>query len=34
MFSLKIITITTEHRFTGIENTLVAAMRKDGGRDR
>ena len=35
MFSLKIIIIiTTEHRFTDIEDTLVAAMQKDGGRDR
>ena len=32
MFSLKIILITTEHRFTYIENKLMVAMGKDGGK--
>lgn len=32
MFSLNIIIITTEHRFTDIENTLRVTMGKDGGK--
>ena len=32
MFSLNIIIITTEHRFTDIEHTLRVAMGKDEGK--